>query len=219
MYIINTKYIVLENEVVFEWKNRYIKTLNIGKNIEYINIGIQCQSSSIVNINVDPENKHYKAVDNVLYTIDGKELVGCANKGKSVVSVLDGTIEIGQNAFSGTDLRDINFNEELLFIARESFSGCNYIEEISLPNKLKYIDIYTFFDCKNLETIIFNSNLKRIYQLAFTSCDNLTTIYYDGTYKGFKSIKKDVQFNSILHLYCKDKNNEYVDYIESYYKE
>lgn len=215
----NTKYIVLENEVVFDWKNRYIKTLNIGKNIEYINIGIQCQSSSIVNINVDPENKHYKAVDNVLYTIDGKELVGCANRGKSVVSVLDGTIEIGQNAFSGTDLRDINFNQELLFIACESFSACNDLVEISLPNKLKYLDIFTFLDCKNLETIIFNSNLKRIYKFAFTSCDNLTTIYYDGSYKSFKSIKKDVQFSSILHLYCKDKNNEYVDYIDKYYKE
>lgn len=63
-------------------------------------------------------------------------------------------------------------------IGKYAFSGCNYIEEIRLPDSVETIGMSAFRNCKNLNKIYLGSRLKSIAYGAFENCgtDTETTI-------------------------------------------
>ena len=69
---------------------------------------------------------------------------------------------IGQLAFSNTGITSVNLNEGMT-IGGQAFSGCNSLEEVTIPYDLYYLGTNTanmvranaaFFDCKNLKKVV-----------------------------------------------------------------
>ncbi len=56
------------------------------------------------------------------------------------------------------------------------FEGCNYLEEVVLPNDLKVIDKAAFYGCDCLKRISIPESVKEIRDDAFTDCISLTSI-------------------------------------------
>ncbi|MBQ7257423.1 MAG: leucine-rich repeat protein [Abditibacteriota bacterium] len=94
----------------------YFIKIIIHKDVNEIDYGAFEDSHSLEEIIVDEDNKHYKSVDGVLYTKDGKKLITYPfNKPDTEFTVPEGVEEICQTAF-----RD---NE--------------YLSDLILPNSLK----------------------------------------------------------------------------------
>ncbi len=102
------------------------------------------KTSSMTEINVDPDNKNFKSVDGVLYTADGKELVACP-PGKAEVKFADGVTEIQQGAFQ----------------------GCNQITSVTIPDTITKLPIDAFSMCIKLNEAVLPETLTEIGQWAF----------------------------------------------------
>lgn len=77
--------------------------LVLPKNLVSIGEGAFTYMKSLKNIKVDENNTAYKAIDNVLYTADGKKLLSCAGGLTGEINVAEGTEEIMYNAFAGAE--------------------------------------------------------------------------------------------------------------------
>ncbi|MGG7131309.1 hypothetical protein BFS06_13900 [Clostridium perfringens] len=105
-----------------------------------------------------------------------KELVGtaCITKylsNKNIVKIPN-TINnipvttIGNMAFSGVDLKDIELPDTLIYIGSDSFNGANIIDELTIPKNVRFIDSYAFSYNQLNKLILFN-NLLYIGNHAF----------------------------------------------------
>ncbi len=72
-------------------------------------------------------------------------------------------------------LKRIVLPDSLTYIGNEAFIGSG-IEEINIPDKVEVIKNSTFNYCANLKNLKFGKNLKKIEKFAFSFCDSLESI-------------------------------------------
>ena len=70
------------------------------------------------------------------------------------------------------DLRNSNVKR----IGAHSFSSCEKLEEISLPDSLEIIDHHAFAYCENLKSISIPESVKKVEWESFKDCTNLSSI-------------------------------------------
>jgi len=105
-----------------------LETLKIGKKVETLGYPV-CQGDvSLKTIKVDSDNTHFKAVDNVLYTKDGKTLIVCPAKKTSV-----------------------NIEKTVTALARYSFYNSDQIKKLTLPKSVADIGDQAFYWASELE--------------------------------------------------------------------
>lgn len=109
----------------------------------------------LIEFEVSPENKNFKCVDGVLFTIDGEELVAFpANKDVQTYSIPNGTKIISEHAFAGcNNLQHINFPYGLEIIEKYAFSAkngyhfnLNLKDDLFLPETVKSVGNEAFYD-------------------------------------------------------------------------
>lgn len=79
----------------------YITQIHFGKNVSNIAVGAMTWMKPIKAFTVDPENKWYKAVDGVLYTMDMTGLVCWPPASSSLVEIPEGVTTVWGNSLSG----------------------------------------------------------------------------------------------------------------------
>ena len=90
------------------------------------------------NIIISPDNKKYKSVDGVPYTIDSKQLIFYpSGKVDEEYTVLDGVTSLTLDGWSGTSV----------------FYENQYLKTINLPSSITKINGYDYRQLKNLENI------------------------------------------------------------------
>ena len=77
--------------------------------------------------------------------------------------------KIGQRAFAGTRLLNINIPNCVKSLGQEAFSGCEYLQSINIPNELEEIGDLAFYCCGRLEfkPLALPHTLKKIGDRAF----------------------------------------------------
>ena len=108
-------------------------SISIGKDVKIIGPSdstFYCRD--LETITVSEDNEYYKAVDNVLFSKDGKELLKVACK-----------------ALSGT----YNVPDGVVKIDKQAFDVCPYIEKVVLPDSVEEIGEYAFYQCKSLKIL------------------------------------------------------------------
>ena len=111
----------------------YATSISIGKDVKSIGPSyttFYCRD--LETITVSEDNEYYKAVDNVLFSKDGKELLKVACK-----------------ALSGT----YNVPDGVVKIDKKAFDICKNIEKVVLPDSVEEIGEYAFYECFSLETL------------------------------------------------------------------
>ncbi len=111
-------------------------------------------SRSLKEISVDKNNRHYTAVDGVLFTKDMKTLV-CYPAGKNERKyVVPDTVEtIEEYAFYSCDLVEIVLPDELKTINSGAFTYCYYLTEINIPENVETIGSGAFSLCHCLKKL------------------------------------------------------------------
>ncbi|MBR1410652.1 MAG: chitobiase/beta-hexosaminidase C-terminal domain-containing protein [Prevotella sp.] len=153
---------------------------------------------------VASDNDTYKAVNGVLFTKDGKELIVYPYRKSGVAyTVPSGVTTINNWAFYDNDnLETVILPAGLIEIEKSAFSNCGNLYECKLPSSLTKIGDYAFYQCgKYAEWGDFSnlSNLTDIGEYAFSQCKislsgntltlpaNLKTLAKYSFYSAFKN--------------------------------
>ena len=112
----------------------------------------------------------------------GANIISNTYKDGQGVITFDGPVtNIGQEAFSGSNITSIVIPESVQTIGASAFHSCYELTSISLPENLKNIDFATFAYCSRLPKISIPHNVTSIGTSAFYGCPTLTTLYANPT--------------------------------------
>ena len=112
----------------------------------------------------------------------GANIISNTYKDGQGVITFDGPVtNIGQEAFSGSNITSIVIPESVQTIGASAFHSCYELTSISLPENLTNIDFATFAYCSKLPKISIPHNVTSIGTSAFYGCPTLTTLYANPT--------------------------------------
>lgn len=72
----------------------------------------------------------------------------------------------------------------------ESFSGCNNLGYVKIPESIKVIADGDFGSCSNLKELYIHKNVRAIYSAALGGCTSLEKIIFEGTIEQWNTIAK-----------------------------
>ncbi|MEG1394988.1 MAG: leucine-rich repeat domain-containing protein [Clostridia bacterium] len=187
---------VVKIDIVGLANSVYLKEITIGKNVKEINnIGIQ-NNEKLEKFMVAEGNQYFKAVDGILYTIDGKELVAYPpHKDIQTRPVLDDEgkpkIEFGSVVMEDfTPLVTIADGVEI--IRPYAFYHAFAIENLVMSDSVKTIGEAAFLDCYRIQTIKFSRGLEKISKDSFTKIGSLKEI---TLFENMKEIESNSFYN------------------------
>ena len=102
-----------------------LKTINVPKDVEFINKGAFTNCNSLTAINVDDKNDFYFSVDGVLYDVRLNTLMLCPAGKTGEVAVWNTTTAIAEDAFI----------------------GCKGVTKVTIPNSVVQISSNAFNNC------------------------------------------------------------------------
>lgn len=94
-------------------------------------------------LTVTEENPYVKAVDGLLYSIDGKKLVAVP-AGKTKVTILDSVETIGREAFWNWTGKEVTLPENVTTIEKQAFRTNKNLEAVKMGSKVETIDNSAF---------------------------------------------------------------------------
>lgn len=119
--------------------------------------------ASDTKLRVDPENKTYKSIDDVLILNKQGTKVMLASKNTSTYTIPNTVTEIGNNAFYDcTKMTSISIPNSVTRIGSSAFYNCTSLNEITIPNSVASIGSDAFVYCSNLTTININKESGKI---------------------------------------------------------
>lgn len=112
------------------------------------------------------------------------------------VSIPPSVTEIGNYytyTFAGSSLTAITFNgNNLKTIGIGTFSNCDSLTAITLPEGVETMSSNCFYRCDALQSIVIPSTVTSIGTNAFCECYQLTNIDFNGTIEQWQNIRKGV---------------------------
>lgn len=180
-----------------------LTSIKIPSKVNYIGADIINECEQISSIQVEDKNKHFCAIDGVVFTKDIKRLitypysqneyykipVGVVNildyafMGRRALKQIDipETVNlIGRNAFAYSGLISVDIPKNVISIEKSTFEDCRNLTSATLPNGLINIGEKAFM-YSNLTSIEIPEGVKRIGQGAFAVCENLETVILPTT--------------------------------------
>lgn len=119
---------------------------------------------------------HFKVIDKMLLTSDGKRLISYWGK-EYVVSVPQGVESIGDGAFyECKSLKSITLPQGVKSIGNRAFYECKALTSITLLQGVESIENEAFYECKALTSITLPQGVKSIGNGAFKFCKALASI-------------------------------------------
>ena len=181
----------------------YLQELTLGANINSIDVWALTNCPKLKSVTVSKDNKHFKDVDGVLYTKDGRTLLKFPNMNATELTIPAGVEEIAANAFyKCSNLIAIQFPSGLKTIEDRAFLKCKGLEAVKLPAGLTKIGDDTFSFCHAMTDVYIPASVTSIGDYAFFDAIKVPVIKMgsaseDGISFGKDwKYKKDVKFNS-----------------------
>lgn len=122
-------------------------------------------------------------------TIDGTEVIAIESAAFALTDVvlvsIPGTVKvIGNNAFSSTNLKEINFAETdgktaLTKIGDKAFSSTD-LSEVKLPGTVTSIGVELFGGCQKLTSVELPATMTSVPKKCFNNCSSLTNVVATG---------------------------------------
>ena len=142
----NIKNIVIDKGITHIAENAFrdyynLESIVIGKDLCHIDQGCFYGAYSICEIKVDKENKHFKAIDNILYSYDLKTLIKYPPK--------------KENEF-------FEIPSPVNRIGKFSFQSNNHLKCLKIGKSVTHIESYAFFCYWNLKHVYIDESVTQI---------------------------------------------------------
>lgn len=134
-------------------------------------------ADSLKSIAVGEGNARFKAVDNVLFSLDGTQLYKypCDSEA-AAYHIPDGTVTVMPAAFMGAkNLTEVTIPDSVTLIGGSAFRVCEVLERVTLGDGLKTIGNYAFGACTALTEITIPDSVNVLGSGAFGACTALET--------------------------------------------
>lgn len=119
-----------------------------------------------------------RAVDGVLFTVDGKTLLSCP-RAKTELVVPDGVENIADRVFFALpSLRSLTFPNGLKKMEQSSCAHCEALETVAFGDGLPRVEPYTFYNCRALRSVTFGDGLQTVGYYAFENCRSLESLEF-----------------------------------------
>ncbi len=154
---------------------------------------------SLEEINVDPKNKHFKSVDNILFNKNRAILICCpAKKDKYEYEIPDSVVTISDWAFADcVRLNKIILPDTINEIGEGAFYRCTGLKTIEIPDSVTRIDDIAFRGCSELEKIIIPDSVVEFGWGVFNGCDKVTVYCEEDSAAAEYCEKKNVPYSII----------------------
>lgn len=150
-----------------------MKSLSVGSGLTFIDDGAFSQCGNLETITVSSVNPVFYAENNCLMQTDGKVLVRANRYG----IMPQDTAAIGSYAFSGCNaLENITLPDSVQTIGKFAFEQCDTLKSVELGNNVQSIGAAAFEYCRALKEITLPDSLKTIGNMAFSFCGELETL-------------------------------------------
>ena len=132
-----------------------LETINIPASVEFIDISVFGNCSSLAAINVDADNQNYKDDDGVLLTKDGRTLLRYPfRKSGYSYTIPDGVEIIASDSFSLCNLMYIKIPEGVEIIENAAFYNCPQLAEVEIPASVISAEGAFAVNCHSLTSFI-----------------------------------------------------------------
>ena len=138
---------------------------------------------SLESISVDPKNKYFKSVDDVLFNKNRSVLI-CypAKKDKYEYEIPDSVTVVSDWAFCECEkLNKIIIPDSVSEIGEGAFYKCKGLKHLELPDSVERIDDTAFRGCSELESIVIPSSVVEFGWGMFNGCEKVTVICDDDS--------------------------------------
>ncbi len=126
---------------------------------------------------VDARNSVLKAKSGVLYSADGSTLYRYPTyKGGTTFYMSDDTLKIGNNAFSGSQLKTVELYDGLLVVGNEAFKNCKKLSSIDIPDTVTELGTFVFEGCEKLSDATVSESIKILPHGTFKNCRSLKSV-------------------------------------------
>lgn len=203
-----------------------LPSITIPAGLENYGGGLFEECAELSAISVDPASTRFKAVDGVLYSLDGTILYEYPygkvattyevvpgtekiwdyafelNPNFTSLKLADSTKEIGDYTFNGmANLTEIDLGQSLETIGEHAFMDCQKVETFNFPKTLRNIDSMAISRAYGLTEIVLPDSVESLGDWAFFGCQNVTVIRI-GT--GLKTMAKTVfqRCYGVTEVYC-----------------
>ena len=167
--------------------NPYTETVKLPASIEEIAEDSFDFFLVLKSIKVSIFNKHFKSVDGILYSKDGKTLIRYpTGKEEESFTIPDGVETIAYNAFyRNSNLKSVKIPNSVTAIAGGAFRECTSLDNVVIPDSVTSIGDYAFSKCEGLKNITLSNNLESVGAQVFSNCIALKSIILPDSLKNF----------------------------------
>lgn len=181
--------------------SKSMKSIYIPKNVKYISGSAFTLKDTLVRIDASAQNKHYIAINNVLFSKDMTQLVFVATGLKyKTFEVPQSVKSIGSYAlYNMKTLEDIIIPEGVTQIGHYAFGYCIKLKDLIIPSTVNRIENYAFYGCKSLTSVAIPEGVKEIRDNTFNGCSSLASITIPSTVEEIDStaFKNCPSFNTV----------------------
>lgn len=174
-----------------------LSEIYIPQKVNNIGAGIFRGCSGLKSVIVDPKNKFYKTVDNVLFNKNKSSLICYAvNDGKTTYEIPDSVMFICDWAFYNSELQHIVIPDSVTEIGEGAFCNCTELQELVLPDSITRIDDSAFRGCSALKKLVIPDSVVEFGWGILSGCDNVTVVCSEDSgaarYCEMKGIKQTI---------------------------
>lgn len=157
--------------------SEYLTDIILGDNISEIDSWGIRNNTALERITVSDNNPHFKSVDGVLFSKDGKTLISFPNHNAERYIVPEGVEIIQDMAFYKCDnLKEVTLASTVKTLGKLSFLKTLALEKITLNEGLTAIGQNAFLGCEKLTTLDIPNSIESIGEYAYYNCVNLLQI-------------------------------------------
>ncbi|WP_294411284.1 leucine-rich repeat domain-containing protein [uncultured Ruminococcus sp.] len=157
-----------------------ITTLEITDGIEYIENGAFADCKNLKNVILPESIKRIGSIENSNKKWDINKRTGVFQYCTNLESIILPSIyikEIRNSTFSGCNsLKKIELPEKITEIGSFAFSHCKSLNEIQIPDSVRVISMCAFNECINLTTVVIPEGVEEIDYHAFENCTKLSKV-------------------------------------------
>ena len=155
-----------------------LTSVTILDSVTSIGDGAFSYCSGLTAINVAEGNAHYKSVDGMLLSKDGKTLIQGVN---GDVTIPDSVTSIVENAFFGcSGLTSVTIGNSVTSILDAAFYGCSGLTSVTIPDLVASIGEGAFGSCSGLTSVTIGNSVMSIGYGAFNNCGGLRSVTMKG---------------------------------------
>ena len=155
-----------------------LTSVTVPESVKSIDRGTFIECDKLTEIQVSAGNTHFKSVDGILFSADGKTLIQFpAGKELTEYTIPDGVTSIEGNAFdSCVYLMSVTIPESVTTIGDSAFFWCMNLTSVTIPDRVTSIDDRVFSGCSSLKSVTIPDGVTSIGDYAFSGCESLTSV-------------------------------------------